>query len=178
MKSNIILIGMPAAGKSTIGVLLAKSLLKDFVDTDLAIQSGCGCTLSDIIEREGTDKFLKIENDIICAQNYRSCVVATGGSAVYGEEAMAHLKKDGTAVYLELALGEIKKRIGNIKTRGVAMKNGDSLEKLYEEREPLYNKYADIKINCDGLTAEECVEKIVKAVSKTPDDVDTESKKV
>ena len=178
MKSNIILIGMPAAGKSTIGVLLAKSLLKDFVDTDLAIQSGCGCTLSDIIEREGTDKFLKIENDIICAQKYRSCVVATGGSAVYGEEAMAHLKKDGTAVYLELSLGEIKKRIGNIKTRGVAMKNGDSLEKLYEEREPLYNKYADIKINCEGLTAEECVEKIVKAVNKTPDDVDTESKKV
>ncbi len=178
MKSNIILIGMPAAGKSTIGVLLAKSMLKDFVDTDLAIQSGCGCTLSDIIEREGTDAFLKIENDIICAQNYRSSVVATGGSAVYGEEAMAHLKKDGIAVYLELSLSEIEKRIGNIRTRGVAMKNGDSLEKLYEEREPLYNKYADIKINCEGLTAEECVEKIVEAVSKTPDDVDTENKKV
>ncbi len=164
MKSNIILIGMPAAGKSTIGVLLAKSLLKDFVDTDLAIQSGCGCTLSDIIEREGTDAFLKIENDIICAQNYRSCVVATGGSAVYGEGAMAHLKKDGITVYLELSLGEIEKRIGNIKTRGVAMKNGESLAALYDEREPLYNKYADVKVNCEGLTAEECVEKIVEII--------------
>ncbi len=178
MKSNIILIGMPAAGKSTIGVLLAKSLLKDFVDTDLAIQSGHGCTLSDIIEREGTDAFLKIENDIICAQNYRSSVVATGGSAVYGEEAMAYLKKDGIAVYLELSLGEIEKRIGNIRTRGVAMKNGESLAELYDEREPLYNKYADIKVNCEGLTAEECVEKIIRAMEKIADNVDTSSKKV
>ena len=172
MKSNIILIGMPAAGKSTIGVLLAKSLLKDFVDTDLAIQSGCGCTLSDIIEKEGTDAFLKIENDIICAQNYRSCVVATGGSAVYGEQAMAHLKKDGITVYLELSLSEIEKRIGNIKTRGVAMRNGESLASLYDERKPLYNKYADVKVNCEGLTAEECVEKIVDIINETADYVD------
>lgn len=172
MKSNIILIGMPAAGKSTIGVLLAKSLLKDFVDTDLAIQSNCGCTLSDIIEREGTDAFLKIENDIICAQNYRSSVVATGGSAVYGDQAMAHLKKDGIAVYLELSLSEIEKRIGNIRTRGVAMKNGESLGALYDEREPLYNKYADVKVNCEGLTAEECVDRIVDMISKTADVID------
>lgn len=164
MKSNIILIGMPAAGKSTIGVLLAKSLLKDFVDTDLTIQTHYGCTLSDIIEREGTDAFLEIENYIICTQTYRSSVVATGGSAVYGEEAMAHLKKDGTVVYLELSLGEIEKRIGNIRTRGVAMKNGESLSALYAEREPLYNKYADLKINCEGLTAEECVEKIISSL--------------
>ena len=166
MKSNIILIGMPAAGKSTIGVLLAKSLLKDFADTDLAIQSGYGCTLSNIIEREGTDAFLKIENDIICAQNYHSSVVATGGSAVYGEEAMAHLRKDGVTVYLEISLAEIEKRIGNIKTRGVAMKNGETLESLYAERELLYNKYADVTVNCEGLTAEECVEKIIDKLSK------------
>ena len=166
MKSNIILIGRPAAGKSTIGVLLAKSLLKDFADTDLAIQSGYGCTLSNIIEREGTDAFLKIENDIICAQNYHSSVVATGGSAVYGEEAMAHLRKDGVTVYLEISLAEIEKRIGNIKTRGVAMKNGETLESLYAERELLYNKYADVTVNCEGLTAEECVEKIIDKLSK------------
>lgn len=175
MKSNIILIGMPAAGKSTVGVLLAKSLLKDFVDTDLAIQTACGCTLSNIIEKKGTDAFLKIENDIICAQNYRSSVVATGGSAVYGEEAMAHLKKDGTAVYLQLSLSEIEKRIGNIKTRGFAMKNGTSLSALYKEREPLYNKYADITVNCEGLTAEECVEKIIGkigvCIDNTPEKV-------
>ncbi len=161
MKNNIILIGMPAAGKSTIGVLLAKSFLKDFIDTDLMIQRKYGCTLCAIIEREGTDAFLKIENDVICSTDYHSCVIATGGSAVYGEEAMAHLKSSGVTVYLDLSLDEIERRIGNIRTRGVAMKNGTSLVELYNERAPLYNKYADITVNCDGLTAEECVEKIL-----------------
>lgn len=165
MKSNIILIGMPAAGKSTIGVLLAKSLLKDFVDTDLLIQTGYGCTLSNIIEREGTDTFLKIENNVICAHNYHNSVVATGGSAVYGDEAMAHLKEDGIVVYLRLSLGEIEKRIGNIHTRGVAIKRGVSLAELYDEREPIYNKYADITVNCEELTAEECVDKIIGCVT-------------
>ncbi len=162
MKSNIILIGMPAAGKSTIGVLLAKSFLKDFVDTDLMIQRKYGCTLCAIIEKEGTDAFLQIENDVICSTDYHSSVIATGGSAVYGEEAMAHLKSSGVTVYLDLSLDEIERRIGNIKTRGVAMKNGTSLVELYNERAPLYNKYADITVNCDGLTAEECVEKILR----------------
>ncbi len=162
MKSNIILIGMPAAGKSTIGVLLAKTLLKSFVDTDLIIQSKHGCGLCDIIEKEGTDTFLKIENDIICSEEYLSSVVATGGSAVYGEEAMAHLSKDGIVVYLALSLGEIEKRIGNITTRGVAMKNGTTLSELYEERLPLYNKYADITVACDGKTAEEIVTEIAE----------------
>lgn len=165
MKSNIVLIGMPAAGKSTVGVLLAKSFLKDFVDTDLIIQSRHGCTLSNIIEKEGTDAFLKIENDSICSREYSSCVIATGGSAVYGEEAMAHLKKDGIVVYLEISLGEIEKRIGNITTRGVAMKNGESLAELYNKRVPLYNKYADITVNCEGYTAEECVEKIIYSLN-------------
>lgn len=162
MKSNIILIGMPAAGKSTIGVLLAKTMLKGFVDTDLTIQSSYGCGLCDIIDKEGTDAFLKIENEIICQENYINCVVATGGSAVYGEEAMAHLKNDGTTVYLEISLDEIKKRIGNITTRGVAMKNGTTLDELYRERLPLYNKYADITINCESKTAEEIVTEIAE----------------
>ena len=166
MKSNIILIGMPAAGKSTIGVLLAKTLLKSFTDTDLTIQSKYGCGLCDIIEKEGTDAFLKIENDIICSQEYCSSVVATGGSAVYGEDAIMHLSKNGVIVYLDISLDEIKKRIGNITTRGVAMKNGTTLEELYQERLPLYNKYADIAINCEGKTAEEIVEKIVKEISR------------
>ena len=174
MKSNIILIGMPAAGKSTIGVLLAKSLLKDFVDTDLVIQTSCGCTLSNIIEKEGTEAFLKIENDIICAHSYCNSVVATGGSAVYGEAAMEHLRKDGIVVYLKLSLSEIEKRIGNIHTRGVAIKNGVSLAELYTEREPLYNKYADISISCEGMTAEECVDKIIDSVNQFSDSVDTD----
>ncbi len=165
MKSNIVLIGMPAAGKSTIGVLLAKSLLKSFVDTDLIIQSEYRCGLCNIIEKEGTDAFLKIENDVILSQDYRSSVVATGGSAVYGKEAMAHLKKNGVIVYLELSPGEIEKRIGNIHTRGVAMKNGTTLRELYDERTPLYNRYADITVNCDGKTAEETVEEIVEKLA-------------
>ena len=162
MKSNIVLIGMPAAGKSTIGVLLAKTMLKSFVDTDLLIQSKCSSGLSDIIEKEGTDAFLKIENDIISSCEYHSSVVATGGSAVYGEEAIAHLKKDGIIVYLDISLDEIEKRIGNIRTRGVAMKNGTTLADLYEERSPLYNKYADITVTCDGKTAEEVVTEITE----------------
>ena len=162
MKSNIILIGMPAAGKSTIGVLLAKTLLKSFVDTDLIIQSKYGSALCNIIEKEGTDAFLKLENDIICSERYQSSVVATGGSAVYGEDAMTHLRSDGTVVYLEISLDEIKKRIGNITTRGVAMKNGTTLQELYDERLPLYNKYADITIKCEGKTAEEIVTEIVE----------------
>ena len=166
MKSNIVLIGMPAAGKSTIGVLLAKSFLKDFVDTDLMIQRKFGCTLCDIIESEGTEAFLKIENDVICSTEYHSSVIATGGSAVYGEEAMAHLKKNGIVVFLELSLSEIEKRIGNIHSRGVAMKNGTSLSELYEERTPLYNKYADITVSCEDLSAEECVEEILHQLIK------------
>lgn len=166
MKNNIVLIGMPAAGKSTVGVLLAKSFLKDFVDTDLIIQRKTGCTLSDIIEKEGTDTFLKIENDIISSADYSSSVIATGGSAVYGEEAMAHLKENGTVVYLKLSLDEIKKRIGNIKTRGVAMKNGTDLGELYKEREPLYKRYADITIDCENLTPEQIVEETMKAIAE------------
>lgn len=162
MKSNIILIGMPAAGKSTIGVLLAKTLLKSFIDTDLIIQSKYGSALCNIIEKEGTDTFLEIENDIICSEEYKSSVVATGGSAVYGEKAIAHLKADGTAVYLEISLDEIKKRIGNITTRGVAMKNGTTLDELYNERLPLYNKYADITVNCEDKSAEAIVTEIVE----------------
>lgn len=162
MKSNIVLIGMPAAGKSTIGVLLAKTLLKSFVDTDLTIQSRYSSALCDIIEREGTDAFLKIENDIICSESYNSSVIATGGSAVYGEDAMAHLSKDGIIVYLDISLSEIEKRIGNITTRGVAMKNGTTLSELYRERMPLYNKYADITVKCDGKTAEAIVTEITE----------------
>lgn len=164
MKSNIniVLIGMPAAGKSTVGVLLAKSCLKDFIDTDLIIQRKYDCTLSEIIEKEGTEAFLKKENDVICSLKCFSSVVATGGSAVYGEQAMLHLRENGVVVYLKLSLKEITKRIGNIKTRGVAMKNGTDLLELYKEREPLYNKYADVIIDCENLTAEQAVDEILE----------------
>ena len=163
MKNNIVLIGMPGAGKSTIGVLLAKSLLKSFVDTDLIIQGKYSTSLCEIIEKYGTDAFLQIENDVIEETDFRDCVIATGGSAVYGETAMAKLKESSTFVYLKLPLCELEKRLSNIHTRGVAMKNGSTLSELFAERLPLYEKYADITIQCQGLTAEECVDEIVRS---------------
>lgn len=159
---NVVLIGMPGAGKSTIGVLLAKSMLYSFVDTDLMIQNSCGKSLCDIINENGTDAFLKTENDVICAGEFDRCVIATGGSAVYGEEAMAKLKSNGTVIYLELPLTEIERRLGDIHTRGVAMKNGTTVAELYDERKSLYEKYADITLSCTGLTAEQCVDEIIK----------------
>ncbi|MGN0486292.1 MAG: shikimate kinase [Acutalibacteraceae bacterium] len=162
MKSNIVLIGMPGAGKSTVGVLLAKSLLKSFTDTDLLIQRRYGCSLCDIIEEHGTDAFLQIENDVICSEHFSDCVIATGGSAVYGAEAMAALKAQADTVYLKLPVREIEKRIRDIKTRGVAMKNGTDIAELYTERAPLYEKYADITLDCAGKTPEECVSEICR----------------
>ncbi len=158
---NIVLIGMPGAGKSTIGVLLAKSLLCSFTDTDLIIQNTCRKSLCDIIEEKGTDGFLQVENDIICACEFKNSVVATGGSAVYGKEAMEKLKKNGIFVYLKLPLAEIEKRLADIKTRGVAMKNSETIAQLFEERAPLYESLADITLDCTGLTPERCVDSIV-----------------
>lgn len=158
---NIVLIGMPGAGKSTIGVLLAKSLLYSFVDTDLIIQNQYRKSLCDIIEEKGTDGFLEIENDCIFAGEFKNSVIATGGSAVYGTEAMQKLKENSAFVYLKLPLAELENRIADIKTRGVAMKNGTTLADLYRERAPLYEHYADFTLDCTGLTPEQCVEEIV-----------------
>lgn len=157
---NITLIGMPGAGKSTIGVLLAKSLLMDFVDTDLLIQQKYSSSLCDIINKKGIEEFLKIENDVICSRSFSNCVIATGGSAVYGEEAMEKLKAAGKVIYLKLSPEELEKRINNIHTRGIAMKEGTTIAALYGERAPLYEKYADITIECSGMTPEECVDTI------------------
>ncbi len=161
---NIVLIGMPGAGKSTIGVILAKALLFAFTDTDLIIQSRYGMRLSDIIEKEGTEAFLKIENDVIAGCTFSNCVVATGGSAVYGDEAMKNLRENGIVIYLKLPVSELQKRLSNIHTRGVAMEKGETIAELYEKRKPLYEKYSDITIDCFGLTAEECVEKIISKI--------------
>ena len=158
---NIVLIGMPGAGKSTIGVLLAKSLLYSFVDTDLIIQNSYRKSLCDIIAEKGTDGFLEIENDTIFGCDFENSVIATGGSAVYGKEAMQKLKENSIFVYLNLPLAELESRIADIKTRGVAMKNGTTLADLYEERKPLYEQYADFTLDCTGLTPEQCVEMIV-----------------
>lgn len=159
---NIILIGMPGAGKSTVGVLLAKSLLMDFCDTDLIIQKQCSKALCDIINDVGISQFIATENDIIASQAFTNCVVATGGSAVYGEEAMHNLCKESIVVYLKVTAEELSKRILNIKTRGIAMKDGTTIEELYAERAPLYEKYADITVDCTLLKPEECVDAIIE----------------
>lgn len=164
--NNIVLIGMPGAGKSTIGVLLAKSLLCDFADTDLIIQKKHGCSLCDIINKEGTEKFIEIEDEVLSGCSFENTVIATGGSAVYGKNAMKNLKENGVTIYLSVSVNELQKRLQNIHTRGVAMKQGTSISDLFEERKPLYEKYADFILCCDGLTAEECVERIVDALEK------------
>ena len=162
---NVVLIGMPAVGKSTIGVLLAKSLLLSFTDTDLLIQEKYKKSLCDIIKDNGTKAFLNIEEDIILNADFKNSVIATGGSAVFGERAMNQLKENGVIVYLSLPIDEIKRRIGDIKSRGVVLTNGNTVDDIFKERKPLYEKYADIKIDCDNLTAEECVEKIIQSLS-------------
>ncbi|MFG6394255.1 MAG: shikimate kinase [Lachnospiraceae bacterium] len=159
---NIILIGMPGAGKSTVGVVLAKSLGYKFIDTDLVIQEDQGMILHNIIKKYGTNGFNVIENNIISQISTDKSVIATGGSAVYGKEAMQNLKSIGRVLYLKLPYNEIKKRLGSLGKRGVLIKKGQTLEELYNERIPLYEKYADITINCYGMSIREITEFIKK----------------
>lgn len=156
---------MPGSGKSTVGVLLAKTLAYDFTDTDILIQKSTGISLCGLIELEGVDGFIKTENDIISSVRASNCVIATGGSAVYGQGAMEHLKSISTLIYLNVPLCELTRRVTNIKTRGVVMKEGRSLADVYAERTPLYEKYADITLNCADMCAEECVAEIINAVN-------------
>lgn len=144
---NIVLIGMPGSGKSTIGVVLAKIMGYEFLDSDLVIQKREKRRLSQIIEEEGSDGFLKIENEVNVSLNPVDTVIATGGSAVYGTEAMEHLQRIGTVIYLKLEYKDLKRRLGNLKNRGVVLKDGQTLLDLYNERIPLYERYAHIVID-------------------------------
>lgn len=161
---NVILIGMPGSGKSTVGVLLAKALLMDFVDTDLLLQKRYNKTLIKLIESLGIEGFKRIENETLKSLKFENTVVATGGSAVYGDEAMKNLKTDGVVVYLKLTPEEIKNRIKNITTRGIVMNPGCTINELYLERASLYEKYADVIVECNGKTVEETVEAVVSAL--------------
>lgn len=163
---NIVLIGMPGAGKSTIGVILAKVLGYQFLDSDLLIQEQEKCLLKDIIEKHGLDGFIAIENQINRDITAEKTVIATGGSIIYGEEAMEHLRNTGIIIYIKLAYPTIEKRLGNIKQRGVVFKEEQTLKSLYEERCPLYEKYAHIVINGEDLDEEELMEKIAEEVRK------------
>ena len=157
---NIVLIGMPGAGKSTVGVLLAKNLLMDFTDTDLIIQRKTKKALCDIINENSTEYFIRLEEEIILGEEFNNSVIATGGSAVYGETAMKKLKENSTVIYLKVALPELIQRLGDITTRGIAMDKSKGIPELFTERAPLYEKYADKTIDCTELSPEECVKRI------------------
>ncbi|MBQ8821403.1 MAG: shikimate kinase [Lachnospiraceae bacterium] len=159
---NIVLIGMPGAGKSTVGVVLAKKLGYRFIDSDLVIQEKYGKLLHELIEEHGVEGFWKLENDVNASFSVEKAVIATGGSAVYGREAMEHLRKIGTVVYLQLSYGEIEERLGDLNARGVTLKPGQDLEALYGERTPMYEKYAHITVPCDNKMLREIVKEIAE----------------
>lgn len=164
-KKNIILIGMPGVGKSSVGVVLAKILGYRFLDSDLVIQEQEGKLLYEIIEEQGLDGFIQVEDRINASINCEKSIVATGGSAVYGENAMAHFKEIGTVVYLKSDYDTIADRLGDLKIRGVAMKEGQTLRELYDERCPLYEKYADIIIDESGCNSvRETISKVLNGL--------------
>lgn len=166
MLKNIVLIGMPGAGKSTVGVVLAKTLGMNFIDTDLLIQQREQKLLQEILSEKGPDGFMLTEEISILSVHCGETVIATGGSVVYSQGAIEHLKNIGTVVYLQIGYEEIDKRINNIKTRGVLLQAGQTLKDIYVQRLPLYEKYADVVIDCSGLDVEKIVEKISCAIKQ------------
>jgi shikimate kinase len=164
--NNIILIGMPGSGKSTVGVVLAKRLGYEFVDSDLVIQKKTGKKLHELIAENGIEGFWKLENDVNASLSPENCIIATGGSAVYGDEAMRHLREIGTVVYLKISYEELKERLGDLNERGVTLRSGQSLKDLYDERIPLYEKYAGLTIECDGKQLWKIVAEIDTRITK------------
>ena len=164
MKKNIVLIGMPGSGKSTVGVILAKVLGYTFIDSDLLIQKEEKKLLKDIIAREGQEGFLRIENRVNASIETENSVIATGGSVVYCEEAMKHLQEIGTVIYLKLDYQILKKRLSNLIGRGVVLKDGQTLEDLYKERVPFYEKYGEYIIDEKNTDAEGTLQKILEVL--------------
>ena len=166
-KKNVILIGMPAAGKSTIGILLAKALGWSFLDTDVVIQAAYQKNLHELISGCGLEGFCQIEKEYILTLDVRQTVIATGGSVVYYESAMRHLKEEGLVLYLKLPLKILKERISDMADRGVVVEPGQSLDRLYEKRIPLYEKYADLTVDLTGLYHQQALDKILKILPDT-----------
>ncbi len=166
MSSNVILIGMPGAGKSTAGVLLAKYTSRDFLDSDLSIQIKTGETLQQTVDTKGHEALRRIEEEVLVELCVENCVVATGGSAVYSNKAMKALGRTGKIVFLDVSLAELERRIHNFASRGIAKRPDQTLEDLFAERFALYTKYADIIISCDGLDLEQVCQKIIDGLEK------------
>lgn len=163
-EKNVVLIGMPAVGKSTVGVLLAKALSRDFLDTDVLIQAHEGCRLQELIARYGREAFCRLEERYLLSLKFKGKVVATGGSAVYSPRAMASLAASGPVVYLHLPLEELMFRIGDTGVRGVVISPGQTFEQLFEERRSLYEAYADLTVSCSGLGHDETVRAVIAAL--------------
>lgn len=161
---NIILIGMPAAGKSTAGVILAKILGYQFIDSDLIIQEKEQRLLKDIIAQDGLESFIAIEDNINSKIKAKKSIIATGGSVIYGKRAMEHLGSIGCIIYLRVNFKTLDKRLGNIKKRGVVLKDNQGLEDLYNERCPLYERYAHVIIDAEEMSTEDLVAKIIEKV--------------
>ena len=159
--TSLILIGMPGAGKSTIGIILAKALAKDFIDTDLLIQLQQNQTLQDIVDTAGYLKLREIEEQVLLNTHYPNHIIATGGSAVYSAKAMHHLRHFGQIVFLDVPLTELTTRVKDFDTRGLARKPNQSLSELYDERRELYKEYANITINCSGKSQEQILTEII-----------------
>jgi shikimate kinase len=163
-KKNIVLIGMPGVGKSTIGVVLAKNIGMAFMDSDIVIQQVENKKLHELIEEHGQDGFLEIEGRVNASLNPKAAVIATGGSAVYSDEAMKHLKEIAIICYLKLSYESIKDRLGDLQERGVVLREGQTLKDLYDERIPLYEKYANMTVECENKNIREIVMEIAKRV--------------
>ncbi|MDD5458351.1 MAG: shikimate kinase [Phycisphaerae bacterium] len=161
-EKNIVLIGMCGVGKSTIGVLLAKAMGMHFLDTDIYIQARENKGLQQIIDKNGLEAFCRIEQNHILLINVKKAVIATGGSVVYGDAAMLHLAKSGVIVHLDLNFETIRTRVADLYTRGVVIEKGENLANLYRKRHPLYDKYAEITIDCNGKNHDRVVDEIIE----------------
>ncbi len=166
-KTNIMLIGMPGAGKSTIGVLLAKHTSKNFIDTDVLIQVNHGEALQQIVNRDGFQALREIEEDVLLSMKCVNFIIATGGSAVYSEKAMSKLKASSITVFLDVPLEELKRRVNNYETRGITKRPDQSFEDLFQERLLLYNQYADFTIPCSRLNQDEVVDLIMDMINQS-----------
>lgn len=158
---NLVLIGMPGCGKSTVGVLAAKALAMNFVDTDLLLQRRMGTSLQRMVDELGTEGFYQQEERVVKTLRARNTVIATGGSVALEDHAMRRLKRDGRVVFLRLSYERIEERLKNISTRGIAMEKGQTLRQLYEERQPAYLRWSDAVLDAEGLTVEQTVERLV-----------------